>query len=252
MSFEKIGKVIGTIVEVLEILATGKLTGAIMRLFHAKDINNKAGSSVATATGDQANVKTDDGKIKSGVIGWGPEDNIIRESIINLLATKDQIRETTYRNFETWLEKEHFFDWVSWIHFFTIQAEKLPDQAVITLNNIIDAITLGGGNDAGLKYIQGLTGEIYLKLLKAYGKKFFEMMEALAKKYPWLSVNELTKLLNEGVGKIEESLDHGEAWVNMQQQGNFWQRHFCPWRLLQMPPDVSSYNQNYHNNGGGI
>lgn len=251
MNLEKIGKWISTSVDFLEILATGKLTGAIMKLFRAKDIG-KADTSTTAATGAQTNVKTDNEKIKSGVAGWGPEDNIIRESIINLLSTKNQNRATTYRTFATWLEQEHFLDWVSWIHFFTVQAEKVPEQAVITLNNIVDAITLGGGNDAALKYVQSLTGEIYLRLIKAYGKKFFEAMEALAKKYPWLSVDELTKLLNEGMAKIEEGLDHGEAWVQMQQQDNFWQRHFCPWRLLRMPPDVSNYNQNYNNNGGGI
>jgi len=247
MSFEKIGKMISTLLNVLEILATGNLTGAIMKLFHAKEIS-KATGGVDSAVG----AKTDDSKIHPLPFDLGVDDNLLREEFVNLLATKDQARQTAYRNFATWLKEKDLIVYSAWEHFFTAQAKKLPEQAAITLNNIVDIIMYRGGHGAALTYVRDLTEEIQLKVLKAYGKKFLSFVEELGENYPHLSKAELARLLTRAACKVEDGLDRVEAWVKMQEADSFWTKLFCPWRIFRMPPDVSNYNPNYHSNGGGV
>lgn len=179
---EKAGEVINFFVEILEVVSTGKLAGAISRLGHTKKIDEAAASAPASESRTASEAR----EMKSRIGGLGPKDNIIRENVVNLL---DPDRQATYRRFERWLKKKSPHTWSALMHYLTTQAEYDARGAQITVENIVD-IVVSNGEDAGLNYVQALTEEILTELVKVYGKKSWEAL----KKIP---VKEVGKKLKE-------------------------------------------------------
>lgn len=172
MKIEKIVGYANTLIEVVEILATGKLIGALSRLGHAKKIDEV--DSTPSEQASKTPTANEAPAIKHSIGGLGPKDNIIRENTVNLL---DHDRQIVYRNFEEWLRENHTHTWAALMHFVTVQAEYDPRGAQATLEHIVDVV-LSAGQEEGLKYVQGLTDEVATRVLKTYGKKFLGTLDS--------------------------------------------------------------------------
>ncbi|MFA5360283.1 MAG: hypothetical protein WC349_05035 [Patescibacteria group bacterium] len=67
-------------------------------------------------------------------------------------------------------------------------------------------------------------------------EKFSKILESDWFVNEWPKIKEVsTKLTKEGMDKLEEKVKAGQDWVEFQKSGNWFQRHFCPWRLFRGP-----------------